>query len=213
MAKTGLCLTLAALGGALPILAGAPALAQQTPLEGVYLGPYLSHSSLQSTVRFPRQGSRAAAQFNDIGGNTLYAGARAGYARVLSGTVFLAGEVNFRYAMEPYPTTILSAAGYRYEMSTQWEGSAVARAGVVLHGRTAVYLAAGLSRSRLDIMLDGRDRGRALVAPTAGVGFETMVSERVSLRGDWMADRSVIDDPLKITLVRWNAGLGVSYWF
>jgi len=191
---------------------GRAAASDSSLLEGAHGSLYLGHTSLQSTVRFPALPTRAEAQFNDVGGNTIYGGGRLGYTLVYGD--FLVGvDLAAKAAWEPYPTTILHAAGFNYELSTKWESSVTARAGYIFGGRTAVYLAGGASFSRLDLQLEGKDRSRNLFTPTFGFGAETALNRSWALRLDWMADRSQLHSPLHVTLVRWNIVAGVVYRF
>lgn len=153
------------------------------PLDGFYIGPVVGHLQTGSTVKF-----EGAGQINDVSGNTHVPGVVMGWSHAFQNRAFFGLDIWGLVPIEPYPSTIVQFAGREYLVERRWETSVMGRAGVTLRDATALYAGAGVMASGVTYTVDGTRLPRVLWTPQFGVGMETAITDRISLRGDWLWD-------------------------
>ncbi|MGG5810913.1 outer membrane protein [Falsiroseomonas sp. CW058] len=192
---------------AAPLAVALSGAAGAQPLSGAFIGPAIGHMQSGATVRFAEAGRGAAGQINDVSGNTILPGLYAGVSRAVPGGVFYGIDVFGFLPAEPYPSTIVQFAGREYVVSNRAEAGAHLRLGYSVRDDAAIYATAGVSVASVRYVIDGVGSSRLLWHPQIGVGAEIALAPRVSLRGDFVFDRTRRDlGPVDVEWqVRWRA--------
>ncbi|MBP0466502.1 outer membrane beta-barrel protein [Roseomonas sp. PWR1] len=167
-------------------LAGAaalPAAAQETRLDGFYLGIFGGIAVLDSTVVIPAAEGRAAAKFVDQGGDGAVIGLRGGWGRMISRHGYAGIEGEFLLPIDV--TSRLNALGVEYRDRLRNEFGVYGRIGWSPERNSLFFLRAGMTIPRQSFdSVPGGSRETWSVAPAIGLGAETHVTRHVAARID-----------------------------
>jgi outer membrane immunogenic protein len=209
-----------------------PAVSTASSWQGLYVGGALGAGALSHRVSAGGQLFGANLAFDGLGGEGVFGSVFAGYdwhltPRVVAGVFgdVSYGNVGSRAAVSVDVLGI--TAGAQATLTARWGATVGARAGVLVSPSTLLYALAGLSWQQFDSDVDVSVTGLPLpsvagrtsdhVGLTAGLGIETLIDPRWSLRGEYRFTQFDAGSPFGLgvdfTPSLHTARLGLAYRF
>lgn len=146
-------------------------------LTGLYAGGALGYGA--ASTRYNDENAKTAAKNSDGG---LSYEAYAGWGARAAGPLYLGAEVSIG---DDQTKTSRTIAGGRVSTEGKVRVTPAARIGYMLSDDGMIFTRLGVQYRDYDVKLpNGQTRSKKFTAPVLGLGYEHMVSDNISLRGE-----------------------------